>query len=188
MTSTSTSTPVDNGVNVEALLGAREAMTGAPAAASFQWKAACQWVNGTHSQTTFEKFFGVGDEQSHKAPFTLDTDHPEIFAAEDNGVTPVEMVMGGLAGCLTAGIASVAQNRGIQLRSVSATLEGDMDLQGILGIDADVRNGFGDIRVSYDIDADASREEIEAVVAQSQKRSAVFDVITNPTSVTVEVA
>jgi uncharacterized OsmC-like protein len=150
-----TENPVDNGVNVEALLGAREAMTGMPAAAAFVWRADCEWVNGTHSRTTVEKFFGIGDEQSHRAPFVLDTDHPEIFASEDQGVTPVEMVLAGLAGCLTAGVASVAQHRGIQLRSVKATLEGDMDLQGILGIDADVRNGFSGIRVTFDIDADA---------------------------------
>lgn len=179
--------PADNGVNVEALLGAREAMTGAPAAASFQWRAGCEWINGTHSTTTVQNFFGVGDEQSHKQAYTLDTDHPEIFAAEDNGVTPVEMVLAGLAGCLTAGIASVATNRGIQLNSVKATLEGDMDLQGILGIDADVRNGFNSVRVTYEIDADATPEDIKAVVAQSQKRSAVFDTITNPTNVIVEV-
>jgi len=187
---TITNTPeqtADNGVNVEALLGAREAMTGMPAAAAFTWRANNEWVNGTHSRTTIEKFFGVGDEQSHKQPYTLDTDHPEIFAAEDNGVTPVEMVLAGLAGCLSAGVASVAQNRGIQLHSVKASLEGAMDLQGILGIDSDVRNGFSGIKVSYEIDADASREDIEAVVAQSQKRSAVFDIVTNPTNVTVEV-
>jgi uncharacterized OsmC-like protein len=185
---TMTENPVDNGVNVEALLGAREAMTGMPAAAAFTWRAGCEWVNGTHSQTTIQKFFGVGDEQSHNEAFVLDTDHPEIFASEDNGVTPVEMVLAGLAGCLTAGVASVAQNRGIQLKSVKATLEGEMDLQGILGIDADVRNGFSGINVRYEIDADATDAEIKAVVAQSQKRSAVYDVITNPTNVTVEVA
>jgi len=185
---TITENPVDNGVNVEALLGAREAMTGMPAAAAFTWRANNEWVNGTHSRTTIEKFFGVGDEQSHKEAFTLDTDHPELFASEDNGVTPVEMVLAGLAGCLSAGVASVATNRGIQLRSVKASLEGAMDLQGILGIDSDVRNGFSGIKVRYEIDADASKEDIEAVVAQSQKRSAVFDVITNPTNVTVEVA
>lgn len=178
----------DNGVNVEALLGAREAMTATPAAAAFVFRASCEWVHGVHSRTTIEKFFGVGEEQSHRSAFVLDTDHPELFAAEDNGATPVEMVLAGLAGCLTAGIASVAQNRGIQLRSVTATLEGDMDLAGILGIDPDVRNGYSAVRVRYAIDADASREEIEAVVAQSQKRSAVFDIVTNPTSVTVEVA
>ena len=140
---TITDTPTaDNGVNVEALLGAREAMTGMPAAAAFTWRAGNVWVNGTHSKTTIEKFFGVGEEQSHREAFVLDTDHPEIFASEDNGVTPPEMVLAGLAGCLTAGVASVAQNRGIQLRKVTSTIEADMDLQGILGIDGDVRNGF----------------------------------------------
>ena len=179
---------VDNGVNVPALLGAREAMTEAPAAAAFTFRADTTWVRGTHSRTTVQEFFGVGAEQSHRTAFVLDTDHPEVFASEDNGMTPPEMVLVGLVGCLTGGIASVAQRRGIQLRSVSATVEGDMDLQGILGIDPDVRNGFGDIRVRYEVDADATREEIEAVIAQSQKRSAVFDIVTNPTTVSVELA
>ena len=185
---TITENPVDNGVNVEALLGAREAMTAAPAAAAFVFRADCEWVNGTHSRTTIQKFFGIGEEQSHRTAFVLDTDHPELFASEDHGVTPPEMVLAGLAGCLTGGIASVAQHRGIQLRSVAATVEGDMNLHGILGVDPDVRNGFGSIRVRYEIDANATRDEIEAVVAQSQKRSAVFDLLVNPTNVTVEVA
>jgi uncharacterized OsmC-like protein len=186
--STTENPTVDNGVNVEALLGAREAMTGAPEAAQFKWAATCEWVAGTHSRTTVEKFFGVGAEQSHRQAYVVDTDHPEIFASADNGPTPPEIVLMGLAGCLTAGIASVATHRGIKLHSVNATVEADMDLQGILGIDADVRNGFGGITVRYEIDADATKPEIEAVVAQSQKRSAVFDIVTNPTNVTVEVA
>jgi uncharacterized OsmC-like protein len=144
-------------------------------------------VNGTHSQTSVQGFFGLGQEQSHRTEFKFDTDHPEIFASEDKGATPVEMVLTGLAGCLTAGVASIAQLRNIQLRSVTATVEGGMDIQGILGIDADVRNGFDGIKVKFDIDADASREDIEALVAQSQKRSAVFDIVTNPTNVTVKV-
>ena len=186
---TSTEAPiVDNGVNVEALLGAREALTQAPPAAEFTWKAVNEWVNGTHSRSTVEKFFGLGEEQSHKTSQSIDTDHPEIFAAPDNGPTPVEVVLMGLAGCLTGGVASVAQNRGIQLRSVKATVEGDMNMYGILGIDPDVRNGYSNVRVRYEIDADASQEDIAAVVAQSQKRSAVFDIITNPTNVQVEVA
>ena len=177
----------DNGVNVEALLNAREAVSQAPEAAQFRWRAQCQWENGTHSHSTVEGYFGLGDEQKHKRTFHFDADHPATFAAEDNGATPVEYVLVGLASCLTAGVASVAQNRDIQLRSVQATLEGDMDIQGILGADADVRNGFSGIRVSYDIDADATKDDIEALVAQSQKRSAVYDIITNPTNVTVEV-
>jgi uncharacterized OsmC-like protein len=183
-----TQVSVNNGVNVEALLGAREALTEAPEGAKFTWRAACDWINGTHSATRVRGFFGLGEEQSHRTEFRFDTDHPELFASDDNGATPVEVVLAGLAGCLTAGIAAVAQNRNIQLRSVKATLEAGMDLQGILGIDGDVRNGFDGIKVHYDIDADASKEDIAALVAQSQKRSAVFDIITNPTDVTVTVA
>jgi uncharacterized OsmC-like protein len=182
-----TAKTADNGVNVEALLGAREALTEAPQAAKFTWRAQNEWVRGTHSRTKIEGFFGLGEEQKHKQPHTFEADHPEVFASEDHGATPVEMVLAGLASCLTAGIAAVAQNRDIQLRSVKATLEGGMDIQGILGIDSDVRNGFDGIKVSYDIDADASPDEIKALVAQSQKRSAVFDALTNPTNVTVEV-
>ncbi len=178
---------VDNGVNVEALLGAREALTAAPEAAAFKWRATCSWVNGTHSRSSVEKFYGLGAEQSHKTEFNYDADHPAIFASEDKGATPVEYVLVGLASCLTAGIAAVAQNRQIQLRSVKATLEAGMDLQGILGIDSDVRNGFDGIKVTFDIDADATQDEIAALVAQSQKRSAVFDIVTNPTNVSVEI-
>lgn len=184
--STSEST-VDNGVNVEALLGAREALTDAPEAAQFTWRATCEWKNGTHSVSTIDGYFGLGEEHQHKTTFTIDADHPEVFASEDLGASPVEIVLVGLASCLTAGIAAVAQHRDIQLRSVKATLEGGMNIQGILGIDADVRNGFDGIRVHYDIDADATPDEIKALVAQSQKRSAVYDVITNPTNITVDV-
>jgi len=155
--------------------------------ARFNWRATCVWVHGTHAHSEVKGFYGLGDEQSHKTTFSFDTDHPEVFAAEDNGATPVEYVLVGLAGCLTAGVASVAQNRNVQLRSLRATLERSMNLQGILGMDSDVRNGFDHVKVIFDIDADASREDIEAIVAQSQKRSAVFDIITNPTNVTVAV-
>ena len=178
---------IDNGVNVQALLDARDALTEAPAAARFKWRATCDWVNGTHSHSSVQGFYGLGEEQARQTTFDFSADHPEVFASQDKGATPVEYVLVGLAGCLTAGVASVAQNRGIQLRSVKATLEGNMDIQGILGIDRDVRNGFDDIRVVFDIDADASPEDIEALVAQSQKRSAVFDIVTNPTNVSVEV-
>jgi len=182
-----TETPVNNGVNVDALLGARDALTQAPEAAKFTWRAQCEWENGTHSNSQVEGFFGLGEEQKHRTRYSFDVDHPELFASEDNGATPVEYVLVGLAGCLTAGVASVAQHRDIQLRKVTATIEGDMDVRGILGMDSDVRNGFSGIKVTYHIDADASPADIKALVAQSQKRSAVYDIITNPTDVQVEV-
>ena len=187
MTQTDTST-VDNGVNIEALRGARQALTDAPEAAKFQWRASCEWVNGTHSRSTITDFSRLGQEHAHRQVFSVEADHPQVFASEDNGATPPEIVLAALASCLTAGVATVATNRGVQLRSVNATVEADMDLQGILGIDGDVRNGFDTIHVTYDIDADASRADIEAIVAQSQKRSAVFDIVANPTTVHVTVA
>ena len=180
-------TVIDNGVNVEALLGARQALTEMPEAGQFKWRATCSWVNGTHSRSSVESFFGLGEEQKHRAEYTFDADHPACFASEDKGATPVEIVLVALASCLTAGVAAVAQNREIQLRSVKAILEAGMDIQGILGVDPDVRNGFDGIKVKYEIDADASKEDIEAIAAQSQTRSAVFDIVTNPTNVTVEV-
>ena len=182
-----TDIPVDNGVNVEALLGARAALAETPEAAEFQWRATTSWVRGTHSQSTVESFYGFGGEQQHRTTFTYDADHPLLFASEDNGITPVEYVLVALGSCLTAGAAAIAQQRGIQLRSVSATIEAAMDLHGILGADPDIRNGFSTIDVKFDIDADASQADLEALIAQSQKRSAVFDALTNPTNINVKV-
>src|SRR6202023_2684518 len=181
-------TEVTNGVNVQALLDAREVLKGAPEAAQFTWRASAKWRGGVHSTIKVQSFFGLGEEQSHKQEWSFEADHPEIFAATDDGITPIEYLLVGLASCLSAGVASVAQNRGIQLRSVEAVVEGAHDIRGILGADSDVRNGFNDVKVTFNIDADASKEDIEALVAQSQKRSAVYDALTNPTNITVEVA
>ena len=144
---TITETPaLPNGVNVEALLGAREQFKTDTSLTQFQWRARNEWVNGTHSRTVIDDFSGAGGEQAHKAAVTHDADHPELFAAEDNGSTPVEFVLHAIAACLTGGIASVAANRGVTLNSVTSTIEGDMDIQGILGMDRNVRNGYGVIR------------------------------------------
>lgn len=144
-------------------------------------------MNGTFSQTTVDTFSGLGEDHRHATPFTFDADHPACFASEDRGATPTEIVLAALASCLTGGLAAVAQHRQIQLKSVTAHVEGRMNVLGILGADPDIRNGFDDITVRFDIDADASPEDIRALVAQSQKRSAVFDIVTNPTNVTVTV-
>jgi uncharacterized OsmC-like protein len=186
MTTTENPT-VDNGVNVPALLDARTALSDAPEGAQFQWRADVEWLKGTHSRGTVKTFHGLGGEQEHRSTFTFDADHPLQFAAEDNGATPVEIVLVALGSCLTGGIASVAQLREIQLRSVKATITGEHDILGILGADPEVPNRFKSIKVHYDIDADATPDEIAAVVAQSQKRSAVYDSITNPVAVAVEV-
>src|ERR1700750_13971 len=153
---TTTEIPVDNGVNVEALLGVRDALPGAPEIAQFQWRSTVSWVNGTHSRSDVETVYGFGGEQRHHTRFSYDVDHPLQFAAQDNGITPVEDVLVALRSCLTAGVAAVAQQRSGQLRSVRATLTAGMDLHGILGADPDVRNGFRSVALSYQIDADAT--------------------------------
>lgn len=183
-----THTPADNGVNVEALLGVRDALAETPEIAEFRWSAAVSWVAGVHSRASVDTFYGFGEQQQHKTTFTYDADHPLAFAAQDNGITPVEYVLVALGSCLTAGIASIAQQRDIALRSVEAVVEADHDLHGILGADPGIRNGFSGVRVSYRIDADATTEQVKALVAQSQKRSAVYDILVNPTAVTVDVA
>jgi uncharacterized OsmC-like protein len=174
-----------NGVDVDVLMGARMALAEAPQAARFKWRATSDWVHGTHCRATVDGFYGLGGEHRHRQPYCCDTDHPEVFAAQDQGATPAELVLVGLAGCLSAGIAAIAQQRNIQLRTVKATLEAGMDIRGMLGIGDEVRNGFDGIRVHYEIDADATAAEIAALVAQAQQRSAVFDIVNNPTAVTV---
>ncbi len=146
---TTTENPVaDNGVNVQALLDARDVLKGAPEAAQFTWRATSKWQHGVHSTTTIQNYFGLGEEQQHKTETVLDADHPEVFAATDNAITPIEYLLVGLACCLTAGVASVAQNRGIQVRSIESTVEGAHDIRGILGADSDVRNGFNNVKVT----------------------------------------
>lgn len=178
---------VNNGVNTEALIGARGAFAEMPEAAAFTFRSTCDWVEGTYSSNTISGYFGLGQEHERKRTYRIESDHPEVFAAADRAPTPTEIVLSALASCLMGGLASVAQHRGIQINSARAIVEGDIDVQGILGMDPEIRNGFSAIRVSFKIDADASDEDIRALVAQSQKRSALFDIITNPTNVSVTV-
>lgn len=184
---TTTEHTADNGVNVPALLEARAALSETPQVADFTFRASNEWIHGVHSKSTIQQFDGLGTTMSHKNVHTYEADHPGCFAATDNAPTPVEFVLVGLASCLTAGVAAVAEMRGIQIRSVKATIEGDMNVLGVLGADPEIRNGFTNIRVNYTIDADCPPADLEALVAQSQKRSAVFDIVTNPTLVDVTV-
>src|SRR5256885_16497908 len=151
---------IDNGVNVQALLDAREALAGAPEAAQFTWRTSSKWENGVHSTTSIKNFFGLGEEQSHKTEAVFDADHPEIFAAEDTGITPIEYLLVGLASCLTAGGAAVAPKRGVSLRSVQATGEGHHHIRRRLGVDKEVRDGFHDGQGTVKIDAEASPQGI----------------------------
>jgi uncharacterized OsmC-like protein len=183
-----TDSPVRNGVDIEALFATINVVKEQRDLARFQFRATNTWVQGTHSRGSISGFYGAGQEHSRPVGWDFDADHPLVLTGTDQGPTPTEYVLLGLAACLTAGLANIAAARGVTLHSVTSTVEGDIDLQGILGLSREVRNGYQQIRVSFRVDADASQEQVRELVAQSQARSAVFDVITNSVPVTIEVA
>jgi len=176
-----------NGVNVEALFGALDAVRAQPEAAKFQFRASNEWISGTHSRSRIHGFFGLGAEQTHRDPHEYDADHPEQLVGTDSGPSPVEFLLHALAACITAGIGNIAAARGIDLTRVHSTVTGDVDLVGLLGLDDSVRNGYQAIDVSLTIEGDAGADELRAVVERSVARSAVYDLLTNGTSVHVRV-
>jgi uncharacterized OsmC-like protein len=177
-----------NGVDTAALFATIDAVRNQPDLARFQFRVANTWVSGTHNRAVIDGFYGAGQEQHHAQPTTLNTDHPAVLVANDNGPTPAEYLLHALGACLMSGLGNIAAARGIELDEVTATVEGDIDLRGILGIDRGVRNGFEGIRVVFHVKGAAEAEKLAALVQQSQARSAVYDVVTNGVPVTVDVA
>ncbi len=176
-----------NGVDTVALADARRRVADDAGTGGATWRATSEWIEGAHTAATVDRFDALGGRQGRTQAFRYDTDHPSVFGGADAAASPMEVVLVGLAGCLTAGVATIAESRGIRLRSVVATVEGDMDVRGILAIDPATRNGCSQVRVSYAIDADASSAEIRSLVAQSRRRSSVYDLMSNETSVVIEV-
>jgi uncharacterized OsmC-like protein len=186
VTITESSTP--NGVDIASLFGTIDVVRNQRDLADFTFRASSTWLSGTHSRTTMGTFSGAGGDHEHKASYAYDADHPAVLVGSDEAPTPVEFLLHAIAACLTAGIANIAAARGVELRSVTSTIEGDVDLQGILGLSDEVRNGYRTMRVHFDIDSPAPKADVEAVVAQSKARSAVYDVLTNGTVVDVSVS
>jgi uncharacterized OsmC-like protein len=177
-----------NGVDTAKLFATLDAVKQQNEIADFRFWVENTWVGGTHSESRVAGFYGAMQEMEHKHETVLPVDHPEVLVGEDAAPSPVEYVLHALAGCLTAGIANIAAVRGVTLTKVSSKVEGNIDLLGILGLsDGTVRNGYQNIKVTFHIEGDADDETLRAIVEQSRRRSAVYDVITNPTPVTVEV-
>jgi uncharacterized OsmC-like protein len=177
-----------NGVDTATLFATLDAVKAAPEAARFQYRGHNEWITGTHNRGTIHGFFGVGEERTHERVFQFDADHPAVLVGRDNGPTPVEYVLHALAACLTAGLANIAAARGVRLTSVTSTVTGDIDLNGIFGLDPEVRNGYQSIAVRFTIKGDAPAEVLKSLVEQSRARSAVYDIITNGVPVTIDVA
>ena len=188
MSTTLTERPPRNGVDVPRLFATLDAVKGHKEIAKFQFRAANTWVSGTHNRSELSGFFGAMQEMEHENVTVLDADHPAVLVGEDHGPAPVEFVLHAIAACLTSGLANIAAARGIQLRKVTSTVEGDIDLLGILGLsDGTVRNGYQQIRVTFHIDGDADEATLRGLVEQSRRRSAVYDVLTNHTPVAIDV-
>jgi uncharacterized OsmC-like protein len=177
-----------NGVNTPVLFATIGAVRDNPSLAQFRFRARNRWVGGTCSESVVESFSGAGGDHTHASEFRYTADHPAVLVGEDRGPTPIEFLLHGLASCLTAGIANVAAARGVTLTSVESKIEGDIDLQGILGLSNSVRNGYQRLRINFDIKGDAPAEKLREIVEQSRARSAVFDVLSNgvPIEMTVK--
>ena len=176
-----------NGVDTATLFATLDAVKQAPEAAKFQFRVHNEWLSGTHNRGTIADFFGVGEERSHERTFVFDADHPAVLVGQDQGPTPAEFLLHALAACLTSGLANIAAARGVKLTEVRSTVTGDIDLNGILGLDAGVRNGYEQITVRFTVKGDAPAEKLQEIVERSRARSAVFDVITNGVPVTIDV-
>jgi uncharacterized OsmC-like protein len=178
--------PVRNGVDTATLFATIDAVKGDRDIAKFRFRATNTWMSGTHNRSTIHGFHGAKQEMTHREPFTFDADHPPVLVGTDNGPTPVEYVLHALAACLTAGIANIAAARGVTLTEVSSTVEGEIDLLGILGLSEEVRNGYQQIRVGFTLRGD-DPDKLRSVVEQSRQRSAVFDIVTNGVPVSIDV-
>jgi uncharacterized OsmC-like protein len=176
-----------NGVDTPNLFATINAVRGQPELGKFQFRATNRWLEGTHSEGTIESFSGAGSEHKHASTFKFDADHPAVLVGKDQGPTPIEFLLHGLASCLTAGIANIAAARGVKLTEVESKVEGDIDLRGILGLSDEVRNGYEKIRVSFKIKGDAPPEKLREIIDQSRARSAVFDVLTNGVPIEIQV-
>lgn len=179
-----------NGVNTPMLFATINAVKAQPELAKFRFTATNQWLKGTHSRSRIELFSGAGGEHKHTGDVQFDADHPAVLVGEDAAPTPVEFLLHAIAGCITSGIGNIAAARGVKLTSVESTVEGDIDLRGILGLSDEVRNGFQQMRVNFRITGDAEPEKLREIVEQAKARSAVYDVLTNgmPVAITVDSA
>jgi len=181
-------TPVPlNGVDTPTLISTINAVGAKPELAKFTFRNSNEWISGTHSRSTMKGFYGAGGEHAHKASYSAESDHPAVLCGADNAPTPVEWLLHALAACLTAGIGNIAAARGVKLTRVKSTVEGNIDLRGILGLSDEVRNGYQGVTARFEIEGDAPPESLRAIVEQSRARSAVFDVLTRGVPVSVEV-
>ncbi len=178
---------IRNGVDTGQLFATLDAVNDQPDLGRFQFRVSNRWINGAHNQGVIRDFYGAGQEDvSRDSAFEVDAGEPAVLCGADTGPNPAEYLLAALAACLTTSIVYIAAARKVTLTEVESTLEGDMDVRGALGLSDEVRNGFERIRVTFTVKGEASPEKLQELVARAQKRSAVFDMVTNGVPVSVE--
>ena len=178
---------IRNGVDTGQMFGTLDAVKADPSLAKFQFRARNRWLGGAHNRSTIRDFYAANQEDTSRTEeFVLDAGEPAILLGTDTGPNPAEFLLHALAACLTTAIVYVAAARKVRLTTVESTLEGDMDVQGTLGLSDDYRNGFEQIRISFHVEGDAPEEKLKEIVARAQARSAVFDMVSNGVAVRVE--
>jgi uncharacterized OsmC-like protein len=185
MTTNTTDRPAitQNGVNVTALLATVEAIRQQPELAHFKFRARNQWDTGSHNVATVDDFYGTCQQMEHKQPFTFHADEPAVLLGQDRGANPVETVLAGLSGCMTTTLAYHSASRGLHIESIESEFEGDIDLQGLLDLDPNVRSGYREIRVKFRVKGDAD----EATIQELLRKSPVYDTLANPVRIKIEV-
>jgi uncharacterized OsmC-like protein len=182
--SQATISKVINGVDVDRLGETVKAIQQNPSLATSQFRATNRWINGGHNRSTIQGFYAAGQEDATRSrPFVLDAGEPPVLLGNDEGANPVEFVLHALAACLTTSLVYHAAARGIRIESVESTLEGDLDLQGFLGLSEQVRRGYKEIRVKFQVTSDASSEQLEELT----KFSPVYDIVSNPVPVSISI-
>lgn len=175
-----------NGVNVDELFRTIDAVKKAPVVAKFKFRANNRWLDGGHNRTTIRNFYGTQQEHARSQAFTLDADEPPVLLGEDRAPNPVEYALTALAACVTSSIVYHAAAKGIRIHSMESRLEGDIDLQGFLGIRDDVPRGYKEIRMYVKISADAPPEKLDEIVRLGPTYSPVYDTITRAVPVKVQ--
>lgn len=176
-----------NGVNVDQLVETINAIKGQPDLAKFKFRATNQWIDGGHSKTKIKSFYGAGQEDTSRSQtFVLEGDEPPVLLGKNKAPNAVETVLHALASCISVGFIYNAAAQGIKVEELEMNLEGELDLHGFLGLSENVRPGYENIQLTYNVKADASEEKIKELCGYTQKTSPVLDIIRNAVPVSVK--
>ncbi len=179
-------TKIINGINVEQLVETVNQIKKNPEIAKFKFRAANKWEDGTHNRALLTSFYGALNEDDSRDPMMFEIDEPPVLLGSNKGPNPVEYLLVGLSGCLVTTLVAQAAAKNIRIRSLACRLEGDIDLQGFLGISEKVPVGYQEIRIYFKIDADITNREKEELIEMAQKFSPVFNTVAKPTPVVVQ--